>query len=96
MNTQPSEIQNLIDLLSADIRSVAFQEMMWSVYVSFLSTDYEGLSENEDLKPFLSSLSRKRSIRLLRIIKQLCERDKKEVFCAGVQLGAKLILDILK
>lgn len=96
MNTLASEIRKLVNLLPPDISSADLPEMIWSIYARFLPDDSKGLSECEDLKPFLNKLSRKRSIRLLYVINQLCEQREKSAFCAGIRMGAKLALEIME
>ena len=69
----------------------ALLELLWSGYASFIPATEPDLSE---LEPILNCLSRKRAIMLLRIISEMRVQHEKEVFCAGLRMGAQLMSEL--
>ena len=67
--------------------------LLWSSYSSFIPVDDPCTKE---LEPILKRLSHKRSIVLLRIIRELRDQHEKETFCAGVRVGAQLVFELME
>ena len=71
----------------------ALLELLWSGYASFVPVTEPDLSE---LEPILSCLSQKRAVMLLRIINEIRVQHEKEVFFAGLHMGAQLMAELLR
>ena len=71
-------------------------EMLWYFYTQYDPIEPETIREEaEGLEPIMKSLSQKRKRKMIRSVMNLCIEHERVSFARGVQVGAKLVMELL-